>query len=276
MRSIPFVKLQGSGNDFVLLEPNSRSRIPMSKPFIEKICDRRFGVGADGVLLMEASQKADVRMRIFNADGSEAEMCGNGARCLALYFFHASGRKAFSIETGAGLLAAGITEDGIKIRMTDPKDIRLDLCVKAAGKEYDVDFVDTGVPHAVIEVPDVAKVPVARLGRLLRFHDIFSPAGTNVDFIQRQADGSVNIRTYERGVEDETLACGTGSVAAAVISVINHEGCGTKPHMKHRVCVKTKSGEVLRVYFTMSKKKIFDVWLEGQARVVFRGKYLSE
>jgi diaminopimelate epimerase len=245
----------------------------MSQPFIKKICDRRFGIGADGVLLMEASQKADVRMRIFNADGSEAEMCGNGARCTALHFFNTTGRKAFSIETGAGLLAAAITEDGIKIRMTDPKDVRLDLCVKVAGKEYNVDFVDTGVPHAVIEVPDVAKVPVVRLGRLLRFHDFFSPAGTNVDFIQRQEDGSVFIRTYERGVEDETLACGTGSVAAAVISVINHEGCGTKPHMKHRVCVKTKSGEVLRVYFTMSKKKIFDIWLEGLATVVFKGKY---
>jgi len=245
----------------------------MSQPFIKKICDRRFGIGADGVLLMETSQKADVRMRIFNADGSEAEMCGNGARCTALHFFNTTGRKAFSIETGAGLLAAAITEDGIKIRMTDPKDVRLDLCVKVAGKEYNVDFVDTGVPHAVIEVPDVAKVPVVRLGRLLRFHDFFSPAGTNVDFIQRQEDGSVFIRTYERGVEDETLACGTGSVAAAVISVINHEGCGTKPHMKHRVCVKTKSGEVLRVYFTMSKKKIFDIWLEGLATVVFKGKY---
>ncbi len=273
MRGISFVKLQGSGNDFVLLEQRSRSRLQMSKPFIEKICDRRFGVGADGVLLAEASKKADVRMRIFNADGSEAEMCGNGARCLALYYFNTTGRKAFSIETGAGLLAARITENGIKIRMTDPTDIRLDLCVKAAGREYNVDFVDTGVPHAVIEVQDTVQVPVARIGRLLRYHNVFSPAGTNVDFIQRQADGSVCIRTYERGVEDETLACGTGSVAAALISVINHEGCGTKPHMKHRVCVKTKSGEVLRVYFTMSKKKIFDVWLEGLASVVFKGKY---
>jgi diaminopimelate epimerase len=292
MKKMTFIKAEGSGNDFVLISghnapPLERRRAGTKSrhqrvggqaqchtSFVKDICDRKFGAGADGVLFVQPSKKADVRMRIFNADGSEAEMCGNGARCVALYFFKKTGRKDFSIETGAGLIGAQVTPEGkIRLKMTDPTDIRLDLHVNVRGKDYEVDYVNTGVPHAVIEVGDIGRMPVAQLGRAIRHHKVFSPAGTNVDFIHRVSSDNILIRTYERGVEDETLACGTGSVAAAIISVLNHEGCGTKPHTKHRVSVCTRSGEILTVYFAISKKKVFDVWLEGRARIVFEGKY---
>ncbi|MFA5039775.1 MAG: diaminopimelate epimerase [Candidatus Omnitrophota bacterium] len=274
MKTLGFTKMEGSGNDFVLIKARS-SQAP-GPEFVRVLCDRKFGVGADGVLFLSSSKKADIRMRIFNADGTEAQMCGNGARCAALWTAKMSAgstAKGLTLETQAGLIRAELKGDVVRLKMTDPKDIRLDLHVKACGRDYEADYVDTGVPHAVIEVSSIEEAPVRLLGRAIRHHKIFSPAGTNVDFIQRLGDRSVLIRTYERGVEDETLACGTGSVAAAIISVLNHEGCGTKVRMKHRVPVKTRSGETLRVEFMLSKKKVFDVWLEGTARVVFEGKY---
>lgn len=273
MNVLSFVKMQGSGNDFVLIEAKSAFRV--SPGFVRNICDRKFGIGADGVLVISSSRKADRRMRIFNADGSEAEMCGNGARCSVLWTAAAigRGRRSVTLETNAGLVRGEVTGNLVRLKMTDPEDIRLDIHVAVSGKDYEADYVNTGVPHAVIEVNALDDVPVRDIGRQIRHHKIFSPAGTNVDFIHRQADGMVRIRTYERGVEDETLACGTGSVASAIISVINHEGSGTQAKLTHHVSVKTKSGEVLSVDFKMSKKKVYDVWLEGQAGIVFEGKY---
>ncbi len=272
MKSVSFAKMQGAGNDFIVIE-GPISRI-LSRAFIVKICDRIYGVGADGVLLLERTRKADVRMRIFNADGSEAEMCGNGARCAALYAALKNKKSKLTLETKAGLVGAEIKKENVKVRMTDPLDLRMGLMVKAAGKDYEVDYINTGVPHAVIVVDDLERVPVKELGRAIRHHKVFHPAGTNVDFIEVRDKGHVRVRTYERGVEDETLACGTGSVASAVVAFLNTSGESlSRPGVRHKVFVETKSGETLIIYFRASKKDISDVWLEGKAQIVFKGEY---
>jgi diaminopimelate epimerase len=222
-------------------------------------------------------------MRIFNADGSEAQMCGNGARCAALYLSHQSsvrGRqpktKKLKLETKAGMINAEVRGNSVKINLTDPVDIRLDLTVKISGKNYEVDFINTGVPHAVVEIKGLDKVPVRELGRLIRHHGLFHPVGTNVDFVNVVDRDHILVRTYERGVEDETLACGTGSVASAIIATLNSRAV-IKDRGKdtgHKVFVKTKGGESLVVYFNILKRKITDVWLEGRAEIVFTGRML--
>lgn len=280
MRSLKFVKMQGSGNDFIVIEgrqsPLGRpAHSPVtSRQLIKKLCDRTYGIGADGVLLLDKSKKADVRMRIFNADGSEAEMCGNGARCASLYVALKDKKSRLTLETKAGFLNAEVKSGSIKVRMTDPSDLRLGLTVRAAGKDHEVDYINTGVPHAVIAVDDLERVPVKEAGRAIRHHEVFRPAGTNVDFIEIKDQGHVCVRTYERGVEDETLACGTGSVASAIVASLNTGGeSQSRPGARHKVFVKTRSGETLIVYFRASKKDISDVWLEGKAQIVFKGEY---
>ncbi|HAJ56841.1 MAG TPA: diaminopimelate epimerase [Candidatus Omnitrophica bacterium] len=276
MKSIKFTKMQGSGNDFVVIEGRQPPGSASHRSQIRKICDRIYGIGADGVLLLERSKKAYIKMRIFNADGSEAEMCGNGARCAALYISQKAGGMSHKIrlETKAGMIEAEVKGDKVKIKLTDPIDLKLDLHVNVGGKDYEIDYLNTGVPHAVIEVDDLGDLPVGRLGHAIRHHEVFRPAGTNVDFIKIVDKGHISVRTYERGVEDETLACGTGSVASAIIAVLN--SCGESPgHLgrTHKVCVKTRSAEKLTVYFKALKKKITDVWLEGKAKIVYRGDY---
>ena len=285
MTVIKFIKMEGSGNDFVVIENCPPSTVHSPQILAKKICDRKYGVGADGVLLLEKSKKADVRMRIFNADGSEAQMCGNGARCCALWASRtsAAGGSAFgvknsklTIETKAGMIDARVEGDLAKIKLTDPADLKLDIHINADGKDYEADYVNTGVPHAVIEVDDIERIPVKEIGRLIRHYRIFQPAGTNVNFVQVKDRDHIVVRTYERGVEDETLACGTGSVASAIIAVLNHfrrdPGQG-KPDSVHKIFVETRSRETLKVYFRLLKKKISDVWLEGKAKIVFKGEY---
>lgn len=271
---IKFTKMEGSGNDFVVIEDG----VKLTRLFIVKLCDRIFGIGADGVLVLEKSKKADTRMRIFNADGSEAEMCGNGARCCAFYVSKRDKKKNLAIETIAGLIKAEVTGDSVKLKMTDPLDLKLGIIFKIGDKECEVDYLNTGVPHAVVSVDDIEKIPVKKLGRLIRHHDFFRPGGTNVDFVKTEDKDHIRVRTYERGVEDETLACGTGSVAAAVIATLNHTYKISDAKLRdrssvHKVYVKTKSRETLKVYFKLLKKRITDVWLEGRARVVFKGEY---
>lgn len=275
MKTIKFTKMQGSGNDFIVIN-NCLRFLVSNRVFVRNICDRKFGIGADGVLALGSSKKADAGMRIFNADGSEAEMCGNGARCAALYVHRhstASIRPRIKIETKAGIIEAEVNQGNARIKLTDPKGLKLDMKVNAAGREYVVDYVDTGVPHAVIEVQDIESVGVKKIGRALRHHRVFKPAGTNVDFLQVRDREHIRVRTYERGVEDETLACGTGSVAAAIIATLNHSSRRkTPPAGSHKVFVATQSGEELQVFFKISKYKVWDVWLEGKAEIVYRGE----
>ena len=203
-----------SGNDFVVIERSQNPAINNPRILARSICDRKFGVGADGLLLLEKSKIADVRMRIFNPDGSEAKMCGNGARCSVLYI----GRRNTELETKAGIIQSQLKGNSVKIKLTEPKDLKLNLPIKVNNRTLQVNFINTGVPHTVIFVADLDKIDVINLGRQIRFHKRFAPQGTNVDFVEALSNKSIKIRTYERGVEDETLACGTGVVASALIT----------------------------------------------------------
>ena len=214
---IPFTKMHGAGNDFILVDDRTGRNFPVDdKAFIHRICSRRTGIGSDGIILLQPSDIADVRMRFINPDGGEQDMCGNAARCVArLAYDRGMAAAKMVIETGAGSVEAEVTQDEVCLYLTDPSELRLDVPV---DMEWTVDFVNTGVPHAVAWVDDVEKIDLPTAGRALRYHRFFEPAGTNADFARVEADGTLTLRTYERGVEGETLACGTGAAAAAVLA----------------------------------------------------------
>lgn len=272
-----FTKLVASGNDFIILDLRNKKKILNLKKIAKLICNRKFGVGADGLLVLEKSKKADVLMRIFNADGSEAEMCGNGARGVA-YFIANKIKKIknkISIETKAGLLNTQVHKENVKINMTEPKSIKLDLTINLNKHPLHVNFVNTGVPHTVILCEGIQNIDVYHLGRLIRFHKKFKPQGTNVDFIEPQGLEHIKIRTYERGVEEETLACGTGTVAAAIIYVLKLRKSGLAKKDKFNINVDTISGETLKVSFGIIKDKIRGVFLEGKARKICEGEWYA-
>jgi diaminopimelate epimerase len=231
---IPFAKLHGNGNDFIVIDEYHKNVIPdgMKGQFARAYCDRRFGVGADGVIFLMRSAKDDLRMRIFQPDESEAEMCGNGIRCLAKFAFDAGYVKGTcTVETPAGSIgvATDSTDDGFSatIVMTPPQFDRKDIPATGSGEykehigDYDVYAVNTGVPHAVIIVDSVDAIDVAAQAPAIRHHPSF-PKGANVNFVEKTGQDSISIRTFERGVEDETLSCGTGATAAA--AVMHHLG----------------------------------------------------
>jgi diaminopimelate epimerase len=231
------------------------------------LCDRHRGIGADGVLLLENSTNgADFRMRYFNADGGEAEMCGNGARCFARFANKVGGQKPkLSFETPAGLISAEVKDDLITLRMTDPTDLRLDIELPMAGEKKTVHFVNSGVPHVVIPVAKIDDADVRRDGAAIRHHKMFSPNGTNVNFIERQGPNKIAIRTYERGVEDETLACGTGIVASALIFAASEKSSSP-------ITVLARGGDELQVGFKKVDGSFRNVTLTGPAEFVFQGE----
>ncbi|MBI4844967.1 MAG: diaminopimelate epimerase [Candidatus Omnitrophica bacterium] len=262
-RKFEFTKMVASGNDFIVFD-NRRNEFKTGTEIAALLCKRTEGIGADGLIFIEKSNRADFKMRIFNPDGSEAEMCGNGIRCAALF----KEKKNSVIETLAGKLRAEVKEDGIKVKMTEPKNLLLNINLDIDGRIYQVNFINTGVPHAVHVVTDLDTVNVRLLGRLIRYHREFEPVGTNVDFIKILDQDEIEIRTYERGVEAETLACGTGSVAGALI--YHHKFVSTNGN--YAINVRTKGKEVLKVYFSYKDGVFFDVWLEGKARRVYKGE----
>ncbi len=267
MTELTFVKMQASGNDFILIK-NFDGRIKDGSGLARALCRRRISVGADGLILIEPPKdpKNAFSWRFFNSDGSEAEMCGNGGRCAARFAVEEglSGSR-LSFETRAGVIRAEVFGTRVKVQLTPPKDLRLGLKLSVEGALLEVHFVNTGVPHAVLFFEDVSKVDVPKLGRAVRFHEAFAPAGTNVNFVKVVSGNEVELRTYERGVEDETLSCGTGAAASAFVST----ALGlTKPPVK----VLTRSGEVLTVHIP-SKDVLF---LEGETRKVFRGLLYPE
>jgi len=227
---IPFAKVHGNGNDFIVIDEYNRVVIPddMKGQFAVSYCDRRFGIGADGVIFLLKSAKSDLRMRIFQPDASEAEMCGNGIRCLVKYAFDAGYvKESCSVETPAGSLAVtmGYREEEFRatITMTTPLFDRRDIPATGSGNyqehigSYDVYAVNTGVPHAVIPVGAVDDIDIASVAPQIRNHATF-PQGANVNFMEKSGENSIRIRTYERGVEDETLSCGTGATASAAVA----------------------------------------------------------
>jgi len=238
---LSFVKMEGTGNDFILLDLR-RGRFTGSLPRLARQLCRRSRVGADGVLTVEPSRRADVRMRVINPDGSEAEMCGNGARCVALYAAHGLGRRHVTIETKAGVVHAHARSTRrVHVTLPAPSVVRLQR-LTALGRPLMVHRINVGVPHAVVFVPVVRRVDVQASGRVIRRHRTFRPAGTNVDFVEVLNAHAVRLRTYERGVEAETQACGTGAVAAALVAA--HLGRCRSP-----VTVYPASGERLVVRF---------------------------
>jgi diaminopimelate epimerase len=263
--------MSGAGNDFILID-HRQPLIPadLMAEFARRVCRRKFSVGADGLFLIEPSDKVDFKWRFFNADGSEAEMCGNGARCVARFaYMHGIAAARMQFETLAGIIDASVADTQATIRMTSPHSFRFDRQVDVAGQLFMVHSVDTGVPHAVLFVDDIASTDVVGIGRELRHHPVFAPAGTNVNFVGRTGEG-LSIRTYERGVEDETLACGTGVVAAALIAAA--KGMADSP-----VAMVTAGGIALTVQFVGNTSGTMDqVVLKGPAHLIYKGELTAE
>ena len=270
-KTIPFTKMAGAGNDFMLME--NRAGVNYKKLAVQA-CDRSTGVGADGIIVLDKSRTSDYRMRIFNADGSEAEMCGNGVRCLAAYIVknRKPRKKLFSIETLAGEILGEATGEIANVRLSSPKDYRADISINVNGRKMNVSYIDTGVPHVIIFVADLDKIDVSEVGRLIRYHDAFKPRGANANFVEVVDDGLVNVRTYERGVEDETKACGTGSVASAIVSYLKANP-DVQNRKKARMKVRTTGGDILQVTFDIVNRVPENVWLKGSARFVAKGEY---
>lgn len=260
-----FAKMNGAGNDFILVD-NRAGDLHLDRDQIVRLCDRHRGVGADGILLLEKpSNAADFRMRYFNADGGEAEMCGNGARCFARFANKvASAQRKLSFETPAGVISAELVDDLVTLQMTDPTDLRLNLELSTENENKTVHFINSGVPHVVVPVSQIEDVDVRAEGSAIRHHKIFSPKGTNVNFIEERGRNQIAIRTYERGVEDETLACGTGIVASALIfaAMNNNEG---------PIDVIARGGDELQVGFAKTGDQFRKVTLTGPAEFVFEG-----
>lgn len=265
--TLNFTKMNGAGNDFVMLDNRDLS-LALTKDQIEKLCDRHRGIGADGLLCVEpATEGGDFKMRYYNADGGEAEMCGNGARCFGRFVNHLHGDSLAKIrfETLAGMISAEFEAGQVRINMSAPHGLKLGETLPVAGTHLSVHSVNTGVPHAVVFVEDLENVPVREWGAALRYHEAFQPKGTNANFAKVLAADSIAIRTYERGVEDETLACGTGMVACALI---HHELTGAASP----ISVLVKGGDTLRIGFTESAPHEYtDVTLFGPADFVFQG-----
>lgn len=281
---ISFTKMNGTGNDFVIID-NRDQKINKNEmqDLAAKICRRHFSVGADGLILIENSETADFRWEFYNADGSQADMCGNGARCAARYAHDRGIAPAkMSFETLAGTIEAQMIGKSVKIRLTPPTDIKMARSVEIDGEAKEVHSINTGVPHVVHFVKEGHDTPVTEWGRHIRHHKLFEPAGTNVNFVQ-MPDSELHVRTYERGVENETMACGTGAVASALIAALHG-------HVTSPVKVRTSGGDVLTIHFSLIdtnddqdstgalryEQRIAEVFLEGPAIFVYEGELAKE
>jgi diaminopimelate epimerase len=265
-----FTKMVGSGNDFIVLDNRENILGSDLENLAQKLCDRRNGIGADGLVIIENSTSSDFLMRIINADGSEAEMCGNGARCAAYYTYKNSiTDKTMKFETLAGIIEAEVNNDSVKIKMIDPYDFKKDIELDC--KEYGkvkIFFINTGVPHAVIFRDDIDSLDVEELGSFIRYHKYFEPKGTNVNFVKLIEKNTIQVRTYERGVENETLSCGSGSTASAIISSI-------EKNLLSPITVQTQSKENLIIHFDKENNNFKNVYLEGKVRLVFTGQFAN-
>ena len=262
MSKVEFIKMSASGNDFILVDNRAGELYQKHRDindFVVKICRRHHSVGSDGLILIQESRNADFCWRFFNADGSEANMCGNGGRCAARFaFIKGIAGEKMAFETGAGIIKAEMEGTKVKLQLTTPTDLKLDYSIKLENKEIFINSVNTGVPHAVLLYDDIDHVTVEELGRIIRFHAAFGEKGTNVDFVKVIDKTNLVLRTYERGVEAETYACGTGAVASGVI--LKEKGLIESP-----VNILTKGGETLKVYVDD------EVYLEGDTKIIYVG-----
>lgn len=259
-----FMKVSGSGNDFIIIDNRDGLKRP-SPSNIKKICKEKTGIGADGLILLEKGEKGcDFRMVYFNNDGKEAEMCGNGGRSVVLfaYLMKIVKKRDVILCSKKGKHRAQIKDGNVvKLQLSTPHSLKENLKIKTDGRTFIGSFINTGVPHFVIELDDIESIDVKNIGRKIRFLKVFGKDGTNVNFVKRIKKGVIKIRTYERGVEDETLSCGTGSVASAVI-------ISKKYSIPSPLKVVARSGEILKVYFDENYSEVF---LEGKVTPVFLG-----
>ncbi|MEN8248765.1 MAG: diaminopimelate epimerase [Bacteroidota bacterium] len=250
-----FNKYQSTGNDFILIDNRNLNFPSDNQSMINKLCDRRFGIGADGLILIQNSKTTDFKMVYFNADGSEGSFCGNGSRA-AVHYANSLGMfdNTCSFEAYDGLHEASVSGKIISVKMKN---------VQNGSSKLNGTFIDTGSPHYVEYVESVDKIDMITQGRTLRYDNEFSPNGTNINFVERLHDNSVKVRTYERGVENETLSCGTGVTACALTS--------SQLEGKNIVTIVTKGGE-LTVSFDQNKGKFSNIWLKGPTEMVFKGE----
>lgn len=270
-KSVPFFKMQGCGNDFVCVDNRVLGIDPAAMPdLVVPVCRKAFGVGADGMIFFDHAPEGSGLAYIwhfFNADGSRAEMCGNGSRCaarLAWMLGIAPARHVFGAD--AGPIEAEVDPDSnqVTVQLTPPKDLRMGIDIEIDRRPFHLHFVNTGVPHAVAVMDHLELVDVWKLGRAIRQHQYFAPAGTNVNFISSEEKGTLSLRTYERGVEDETYACGTGAVASAIVArELGMTGEETD--------ITTTGGEVLGVILRDGK-----TYLRGAAELVFKGEFYPQ
>ena len=271
MLGLNFLKVSGTGNDFIIVVNLENEYNYNWSNLACILCRRHLSVGADGLVILEKSKKSDACMRIFNPDGSEAEMCGNAARCCARVLVEEglSSASDVKMETLSGIITAQVKGNNVKIKMTNPKNFKDEIHVKIGNEDYKGSFINTGVPHTVFFVDDIKKIDLLKIGPKIRYDKQFQPAGTNVNFVQVLNNGSISIRTYERGVENETYACGTGAVASSIIG-----------HLKgllqeKRIKILTKGGE-LSVEIEVKNGEIRDVYLESPVEIIYSAKYLGE
>lgn len=264
--TVEFSKYEGAGNDFIVID-NRAGTFGASGELVRAVCDRRFGIGADGLMLLEEAPELDFRMRYFNSDGPEASMCGNGGRCITLFAHHlgiGGPVMAFAAADGTHrteVVSVSGEEAVIRLQMMDVEGVR------PLGNGF---FLDTGSPHYVEFVDDIDKVDVIVKGREIRYSEALAPGGANVNLVEITGPGSIRLRTYERGVEDETMACGTGAVASAIIAA-KRQGFAVS-----HVSVETRGGELSVAFGADYENVLRDVWLTGPARRVFRGELETE
>ncbi len=268
MEGLEFYKMSGHGNDFILVD-NREKKVPDDAmvAMAKAACRRRLSIGADGMIFIEHGPPGvDFAWRFFNSDGSEAEMCGNGSRCAARFAYIKEIAPAqMKFMTLAGIIQAEVKADSIKVELTPVKNPQLDFTLDLNGQKVTLSSLNTGVPHGVIFVDDIEAAPVKELGRALRFHPHFGPEGTNVNFTQVLDRNHLSNRTYERGVEDETLACGTGCIAAGLAAALH--GWTDSP-----VHIMTRGGEELVIYYTQTENGFEKIFLEGPVKIVAYGR----
>ncbi|MBN2243201.1 MAG: diaminopimelate epimerase [Acidobacteria bacterium] len=265
---IHFYKMTGAGNDFIFIDNRNGIVGPdHCRDFVRSACRRKLSVGADGMMLIENDPEVDFKWRFFNSDGSEAEMCGNGARC-AVRFAYLTGiaaEKRMAFRTLAGVIRGEILDGAVKVEMPPPRGLETGIRLESAGRSFELDSINTGVPHAVCYLSDengLNRADVEGWGRELRYHPRFRPAGSNIDFAWIRDNHRMSVRTYERGVEGETLACGTGVTAAVLAAAARNLVAGP-------VEVKTRGGECLTIHFKRDRERFREVFMEGEARVVY-------
>lgn len=267
---IPFTKMSGSGNDFILMDGMDGSLSWVDSPWVKGICQRALSVGADGVIILERDDAYDFAWRFFNSDGSIAEMCGNGSRCAARFAYERGiANSTMTFSTLAGPIRAEVFGKRVKVQLSTPRLLKEEVPLTVEGQTYSLFYANTGVPHVVLEVEDVEAFPLVEVGRKIRYHEFFSPAGTNVNVVQILDDHTLKVRTYERGVENETLACGTGSVASAMMASMR-KGMGSP------LTVHTASGEVLTISWKGDVGTWAPIFFEGEVRFIYEGRLSPE